>query len=137
MNFIGAGERIDFALVKQNHLVGQVKDLGNIMADNDGGITDLLLILGEELVNLIGHQRIKSCRGFIKKNNLRIQLQCSRQTNTLFHAAAELGRKFIFMADLLKLLKSGHDEFLYLIFLHSGPFSERQRDIFKHGQRVK
>jgi hypothetical protein len=81
---------------QHEHMSGNAKAAGHIVADDYGGDADLASAIEGQLVDHGGHDRVESRGGFVTEQEFRIESEGAGEADTFSHSTAELGRFEIF-----------------------------------------
>ncbi|VTR68934.1 hypothetical protein DESC_720312 [Desulfosarcina cetonica] len=125
------------SLIQHGNPLGNVKYVGNFMADHHAGKAIGFLVLENHGVGRILTDGVESGGRLVKKHNFRIGHQGARHGHTLFHAAGKLGRIKVFDAGQVQLgqfftharLDVMNGELVFLL--------QRQGDIFVNGHGIE
>src|SRR5207253_10436198 len=68
------------------------KEARNIVGHNDRVCPDSSREVSEHIVSLARTYRIKPGSGFVRKNEIRVERQCTRKSHAFFHSATDSRR---------------------------------------------
>src|SRR5262245_37342195 len=77
----------DLAFVDHGDAVGNLAGRRHVVGDGDGGGTQALHAVNDEVVNDVGHDRVETGGRLVEEDNLGIGGDGARQANALLHAA--------------------------------------------------
>src|SRR5262249_45918224 len=127
----------DDALVEHGHAVGDLEDLGDLVADHHRGEAALAVQLLDEAVDGVDEDRIEAGGGLVEEDDLRLRDQGAGDGHALAHAARDLRRVLVphvHQADLQELLlhaagdvRRGHRRLL----------AQGERHVVEHGHGVE
>ena len=119
------------------NLIRQIKNLRYIVTYYDGSEPEFSLCSDEEMIDILGHNRIEARGRLVKEHDRWLELHGPGEPHSFFHTSAQLSGIFFFMAGQFKLAKSCFDLPANLLLGFSGSLSQGQGDVFENAQRIK
>ncbi len=95
LKLVRRGHLDDHPVQQHCHVVGNAKDLGNLMAHHDGCKPKLPLGLDDQVVDGPRQEGIQSRGRLVEQDDLRPHHERARQSRPLPHATAQLGWKLM------------------------------------------
>ena len=83
----------DLALKEHGDAVGDFARARHVVRDRDRGDAEIVHGGRDQIIDDVGHDRIKPGRRLIEKDDLRIGRDGARQTDALLHSPGKLGRR--------------------------------------------
>ena len=77
----------NFAVIEHGDAVGDFADTGHIMRDAKRRCAKFARAFNDELIDDVGHNRVKAGGGFIKENDFGIGGDGARECDAFLHAA--------------------------------------------------
>ena len=83
--------RLDLAVVEHGDSIGNLVRRDHIVGDGQRGGVEAIVEVEDQIVDLVGENRIEAGGGLVVENDLRFERNGPRQPDALLHAAGELG----------------------------------------------
>src|SRR5208283_1994535 len=121
--------------IEKNRVVTDGKDACQFVRDDHDRGPKAVTQFQDEFVEAACAYRVKSRRGFVEKEDIRIEGHCTGKAGTFAHPAADLGRVEFFKSCEPDKGQFQGNQLVYLRWTQSSIFGQRERHIFSqcHG----
>ena len=89
LQLLGSPLKDDRVVVQRENPVGDEKDVGDLVADQDGGEPEFPLVFGDHAQDRVLPDRVLPGRGFVKENDPGVGHQSPGQGHPFLHAAGQ------------------------------------------------
>ena len=140
-DFLGRalGDNLPLArsVAQHEHVGGDAKAAGHIVADDHRGDADLARAIEGQLIDHRGHDGIEARGGFVAKEEFGIEGEGAGEADSFAHASAEFGGFEVFETSQADQLQFHFDDHFDEGGVDLAMLEKRQGDIFAHGHGLE